>query len=141
MVDPTSPLLLLRRALATDMNANAIGVYKTTGSYLATERGIFTNGPTLPTTLDNCIVLTSLPSIPEDRANLIHRIQIFGRVDGNNIAAENLEQLIFARYDHSHGIPTGFNISWMSRFSTLQFEPDSSGRASFAATYYLRGRR
>lgn len=141
MADPTSRLLILRRALAQDLHEQGIGIYKPAGDYLATERGIYTNGPALPTTGDDCIVLTSLPSIPDGRADITHRIQIFGRVAGNAIAAENLEQLVWERYDHTENLPAGFNISWTHRFSMLMFEADSSGRSAFAATYHLRGRR
>lgn len=144
MVDPTSPLLLLRRSLAQLLEDNGHGVYNADGAvYAAGVRGIYTNGPTLPTITgsDNCIVLTSFPSVSEGRANLIHRIQIYGRVKGNSIAAENLEQAIFADLDHAEGTPPGHHISWTWRFSTLMFEADASGRSAFVSTYYLRGRR
>lgn len=142
MADPVSRGLILRRALAQYFEDQSIGVYRSDGTnYTATERGIFTNGPTLPTTLDNCLVLTSLTSIADGRANMVDRVQVFGRVKGNNIAAENLEDLVFSRLDQKEGVPPGLHISWAWRFSMLQFEPDTNARSSFAATYYFRGRR
>ncbi|TQL46672.1 hypothetical protein FB562_2196 [Homoserinimonas aerilata] len=140
MADPLSPELLFRRGLAQFLHDKGHGVYKPVGSYTATERGIYTSGPTLPAA-DNCIVLTSLPSIADGRADLTHRVQVFGRVKGNNIAAENLEQAIFADLDHTENTPPSFYISWTHRFSLLHFEADSNGCSAFAATYYFRGRR
>jgi len=142
MADPTSRGLLLRRAIAADLAAAGIGVYRPDGpNYVNPERGIRTDGPNLPTTFDNCIVLTSLPTISDGRADIIDRVQIYGRVKGNSIAAENLEHAIWDRYDQKPYLFPAFGNSWTWRFSMLQFEPDTQGRSAFAATYYFRNRR
>lgn len=141
MVDPDSPELILKRALAQFLHDNGAGVYKAAGSYVATERGIFTNGPTLPTTLDNCIVLATRKPIADGRANLIFPVDVYGRVKGNNLAANNLAGLLFGLLDHKSNVPPGLDISWCHEFSRLDISADSSGRSAFSSTYYLRGRR
>lgn len=141
MADPDSQGLELKRALARYLHDEQAGVYKAVGSYLATERGIFTNGPDLPTTLDNCIVLTDRKPIPEGRSDLIFPIDVLSRVKGNRIAAGNLAGVLFELLDHKEGVPAGLHISWAWETSRLDYSADSSGRSSTIQTFYFRGRR
>ncbi|SFN66147.1 hypothetical protein [Mycetocola miduiensis] len=142
MADPVSQEVELKRALAQYLHDQQVGVYKAgTIPYTATERGIFTNGPDLPTTLDNCIVLTSRRPIPEGRSNLVFPIDILSRVKGNRIAAGNLAGFIFDALDHKEGVPPGMHISWAWEFSRLDYSADSNGRTASIQTFYFRGRR
>lgn len=141
MADPESPELLFKRALAQYLEDQGVGVYNDDGaSYASGVRGIYTNGPTLPTA-DNCIVLTSLKPISDGRANRIYRIQVFTRVKGNNISANNVAHLVWAALDHAENVPPGMDVSWVEEFSRLDFEPDSNGRSAVAQTFHFRGRR
>lgn len=142
MADPDSQELLIKRALAQYLEDRGAGVYRSDGtSYTASERGVYTNGPTLPTTGDNCIVLASRKPIADGRANLIFPIDVYGRVKGNNLAAGNLAGLIFTLLDQKSNVPPGMHISWCYEFSRLDISADSNGRCAFASTYYFRGRR
>lgn len=141
MADPDSQELLLKRGLAQYLHDLSIGVYKPVGSYGASERGILTNGPDLPTTLDNCIVLTSRRPIPDGKANLIFPIDTLSRVKGNRIAAGNLAGLLFDTLDSKENVPPGLHISWCEEISRLDYSADANGRSSTIQTFYFRGRR
>lgn len=141
MADEISPELELKRALAQFLHDNGHGVYKPVGAYTATERGIYTNGPTLPTTGDNAIVLTTFQPVSDGRSNLLFRVQIFLRLKGSNITVGNAAAGIRADLDHKEGVPPGLNISWCESVSRLDFEPDSNQRAAVAENYTFRGRR
>lgn len=149
MADPDSPELLFKRALAQYLEDQGCGVYNHDGAnYTLGQRGIFTNGPTLPTGTqaqpklhDDCIVLTSLKPISDGRGNLIYRIQAYTRVKGSNITAGNAAALVTAAIDHKENVPPGMNVSWAESFSRLEFEPDTSQRSAVAETFHFRGRR
>lgn len=136
-----SPELEMKRAIAQWLNDESFGVYKTVGSYAPSQRGIFTNGPTLPTTLDECIVLTSRKPIADGRADLVFPVQFFIRVNGNSIAAGNAAGDLWRRLDQRSNIPPNRNVSWAWEFSRLEFEPDTNGRSAVASTFYFRARR
>lgn len=140
MADPVSQELELKRALAQYLHDKQVGIFKP-GAYLATERGITTNGPKLPTSYDECIVLTSRRPIPEGRSNLIFPVDVFSRVKGDSNAAGNLAGLIFETVDHKENVPPGLHISWAWEFSRLDISADSSGRSATLQTFYFRGRR
>lgn len=138
--------VLFEKALAQWLDDQNLGLYKPTGSYTAAEAtltapGITTNGPDLPTTFDNCLVLTSLDPIVDGRANFVWRIQIVGRLKGTKTQAKDLLWNLRVALEHKQNIPPGFFISWVSVFSSLMFTADSSGRHSFSLTVYFRGRR
>lgn len=141
MPDPDSPELILKRALAQYLHDEEAGIYRPTTPYLASERGILTSGPTLPTTIDNCIVLTSLQPIAEGRADMIWRIQAYTRVKGSNVAAGNAAAFVSSLIDQKEDVPPGLHIAWAWSFSRLEFAPDSNGRSAVAETFYFRGRR
>lgn len=140
MADPDSYAILFKRALAQHLADSGAGVYKTT-AYAATDRGILTNGPTLPTTLDNCIVLAWLTPIPDGRADMTYRVQVTSRVKGNSIAAENFAAVIASVMDQKQNVPPGLFVSWCSLFSELPFSADASGRCGTAQTFHFKGRR
>jgi hypothetical protein len=145
MPDDSYPVLL-ERALAQAIHDSSVGFYKTSGAYTTAEAtlarpAIHTNGPDLPTSIDNCIVITQLEPMIEGRGNIVWRFQIFSRVKGTKVQAKNLAWALFKLLDHKQGIPAGFHISWVWMFSQLAFTADSNGRHSTAQTFYLRGRR
>lgn len=144
MADPDSYAIIFKRALAQHLEDHAAGKYRSDGTnYLSTERGIYTSGPALPTVTgsDNCIVLTWLAPIADGRANMLYRVQIFSRVKGNSIAAENLAALIAKALDQLQNIPAGQNVAWVELTSELAFTADASGRCATAQTFTFMGRR
>ena len=138
--DPDAYPIIFRRALAQFLADQGVGVYST-GAYASTDRGIYTNGPTMPTTLDNCIVLSWLSPIADGRANMLYRVQVMSRIKGSSIAAENLAALIAAPLDQKANVPPGFNVSWCELFSSLALSADSSGRCATSQTFHFTGRR
>ncbi|MDJ0337470.1 hypothetical protein [Cryobacterium sp. PH31-O1] len=144
MADPTSYALLFRRALAQHLEDAGCAVYRDDGTdYLATERGIYTNGPDMPTApgSDNALVITSLTPIPDGRANMLYRVQVMTRLKGSSIAAENWAALITSAIDQKQNIPPGHNIAWAELFSEVAFTADSSGRRATSQTFHFMGRR
>ena len=143
---PDSYPVLFEKALAQAIDDANLGLYKSTGSYTAVETtvatpGIMTTGPDLPTTFDNCIVLTQLEPITDGRANIVWRIQLFVRLKGTKTQIKDLVWNLRVLLDHKQNIPSGFDVSWVWVFSQLFFTADSSQRQSAALTVYFRGRR
>ena len=140
MADPDAFPILFRRAVAQYLADHSVGVYTTSG-YAATDRGIYTNGPTMPTNGDNAVVLGSLSPIAEGRSNMLYRLQVLSRVKGSMIAAENLAALITGALDQREGVPAGFHISRCVLFAEVAFTADSSGRCMTSQTFHFTGRR
>lgn len=140
MADPDSYAILFKRALAQHLHDSEAGIYKAVGSYTATERGIYTNGPTLPTTGDNCIVLTWLSPIPDGRGDMIYRVQTMTRVKGSGIAADNAAAVVKGALDQKQNVPFA-DVSWCALFSELAYTADASGRCAVAQTWHFTGRR
>ena len=140
MADPDAYPIIFRRALAQHLADQGVGVYSTS-NYASTDRGIYTNGPEMPTTNDNAIVLSWLQPIASGRANMLYRVQIMSRVKGSRIAAENFAALIEAAMDQKQNVPPGMNVAWCELFSSLTLSADSSGRCAVSATYHFTGRR
>ncbi|MDY7542601.1 MULTISPECIES: hypothetical protein [unclassified Cryobacterium] len=140
MADPDSYAIVFKRALAQHLADQGVAVYST-GSYAATDRGIYTNGPTMPTTTDNCLVLTWLQPIADGRSDMLYRVQVFSRIKGNTIAAENLAGAITAVLDYKANVPPGMQVAWCELFSELLVTADSSGRCGTFQTFHFTGRR
>ncbi|MDJ0323170.1 hypothetical protein QMG61_05255 [Cryobacterium sp. PH31-AA6] len=144
MADPDSLAIVFKRALAQHLEDAGCGVYRSDGTaYLATERGIYTNGPDLPTAAgtDNCLILTWLSPVPDGRANMLYRVQVLSRLKGSRIAADNWAALIAKALDQKQNTPPGHSIAWTELFSELAYTADTSGRASTAQTFTFLGRR
>jgi hypothetical protein len=140
VADPDAYPILFRRAVAQHLADQGAGVYSA-GAYASTDRGIYTNGPALPTTLDNCIVLSWLSPIATGRAGMLYRLQVTSRIKGSVIAAENFAALIEAAMDQKQNVPPGLFVSWCELFSSLALSADSSGRCATIQTFHFTGRR
>ena len=140
MADPDAYPIIFRRALAQYLADQGVGVYSA-GAYASTDRGIYTNRPAMPTTVDNCIVLGWLTPVPDGRANMTYRVQIVSRVKGNTIAAENLAALITAALDQKQNIPAGHQVAWVELGPELAYSADTSGRCATSQTFTFLGRR
>lgn len=140
MADPDAYPILFRRALAQYLADQGAGVYSTS-NYASTDRGIYTNGPTMPTTNDNCIVLSWLSPIADGRANMLYRVQVMSRIKGSSIAAENFAALISGALDQKANVPPGMHVAWCELFSSLALSADSSGRCATSQTFHMTGRR
>jgi hypothetical protein len=140
--DPIAPEVTLRRTLAQYIHDQGMGVYKPAAPYVDTERGIYVTGnmPTVPGA-DNALVLRSLQSIADGRANKLYRVQIESRVKGNAIDAENLAGGLELILDQQEGVPPGLHISRCFLFSKLPISADSSGRPGTFQTFHFMGRR
>lgn len=141
--DPDAYPIIFRRALAQYLEDSGVGVYNSDGAnYAAGERGIYPKG-TIPTYAgsDNCIVENWLSPIPDGRANMLYRVQLFSRVKGDRTAAENFAALIEGALDQKQNIPAGHNVSWVELFSALALSADTSGRCGTYQTFHFSGRR
>ncbi|TFC59408.1 MULTISPECIES: hypothetical protein [unclassified Cryobacterium] len=140
--DPIAPEVTLRRTLAQYIHDQDMGVYKPSAPYVAGERGIYTTGD-MPVAAgsDNALVLRSLQSIADGRANMLYRVQIEYRIKGNGIAAENLGAGLDLILDQQEGVPPGLHISRCELFSFLPISADASGRTGGFKTYHFTGRR
>lgn len=145
MPDPDGYPILFLRNVAQYIEDQQIGTYKAAdeGNYTSAERGIYTNGPDLPTITgsDNCIVLSWLEPVADGRANMLWRVQCLSRVKGSRIAASNLAWRLRTAFDHKENVPPGMYMSWSEVFAELAYSTDSSGRCSTSQTLHFRGRR
>lgn len=135
---PDSPEIILNRALAQLLHDNNLAVYQPSGAL--PERGIRLDG-VMPTTRAEFTLLTPLRPIPDGRADMTYRTQIYTRRTGSPLTARTWAADLRAVLDQQEYTPTVLGISWAWEFSSIDFDPDSQGRAAVACTYHFRGRR
>lgn len=133
-----APEIILNRALAQLLHDNGLAVYAPTGAL--PERGIRLDG-VLPTTLNECTVLTPLRPIPDGRADITYRTQIYTRRKASILVVRKWAADLRAVLDQSEYTPSVLGISFAREFSGLDFEADTQGRTATALTYHFRGRR
>lgn len=132
-----APEIVLNRALAQLLHDNGLAVYAATS---IPERGIRLDG-VMPTTVDEFTLLTPLRPVPDGRADIIYRTQVYTRRKGSLLTARTWAADLRALLDQKAYVPAVLGISWAFEFSALDFEPDTQGRAAVATTYHFRGRR
>lgn len=135
---PDAPELILNVALAEMLHEHELAVYQPEGAI--PEKGIRLDG-VMPTTVDEFTLLTPLRPIPDGRANMVYRTQIYTRRKGSLNDARAWAADLRAVLDQKEYTPNVLGISFAYEFSALDFEPDSQDRAAVAATYHFRGRR
>jgi hypothetical protein len=133
-----APEVLLNRELAQLLHDAELAIYQP-GAKLP-ERGIRLDGK-MPTSIDEFTLLTPLRPLPEGRADLVYRTQIYTRRNGTLNTVRGWAAELRALLDQKAYTPVVLGISWAWEFSAVDFEPDTQGRAAVAATYYFRGRR
>ena len=133
-----APEIILNRALAQLLHDANLAVYKPTGAIV--ERGIRLDG-VMPTTVNEFTLLTPLRPIPDGRADMVYRTQIYTRRTGSALTARSWAADLRALIDQKEYTPSVLSISFAREFSALDFDPDSQGRAAVAATYHFLGRR
>lgn len=133
-----APEIILNRALAQLLHDHNLAVYKPTGAIV--ERGIRLDG-IMPTTVNEFTLLTPLRPIPDGRADMTYRAQIFTRRLGSPLTVRSWAADLRALLDQQAYRPNVLGISWSWEFSATDFDPDSQGRSATAATYHFRGRR
>jgi hypothetical protein len=133
-----SPEIILNRALAQLLHDNSLAVYAKTGTI--PEKGIRLDG-IMPTTVDEFTLFTPLRPIPDGRADMLYRAQIYTRRKGSPLTVRNWAADLRAVLDQKPRTPGVLGISWAWEFSALDFDPDTQGRSATACTYYFRGRR
>lgn len=133
-----APEIILNRALAQLLHDAGLAVYKPTG--VIAERGIRLDG-IMPTTVNEFTLLTPLRPIPDGRANMTYRSQVFTRRVGSPLIVRSWAADFRALLDQQAYRPNVLGISWAWEFSATDFDPDSQGRSATAATYHFRGRR
>ncbi|HWU31065.1 MAG TPA: hypothetical protein VN041_18440 [Microbacterium sp.] len=133
-----APEIILNRALAQLLNDHDLAVYRPEGAI--GELGIRTDG-VMPTTVSEFTLITPLRPIPDGRADLIYRAQIYTRRKGTLLTVRTWAADLRAVLDQAEYTPNILGISFATEFSVLDFEPDSQGRAAVACTYHFRGRR
>lgn len=133
-----APEIILNRALAQLLHDNELAVYNPTGTI--TEKGIRTDG-VMPTTINEFTLITPLRPIPDGRANIVYRSQIYTRRVGSPLTIRTWAADLRAVLDQQEYTPNVLGISWSWEFSAVDFDRDTQGRVATAATYYFRGRR
>lgn len=133
-----APETILNRHLAQLLHDNDLAVYEQAGAI--PERGIRIDG-VMPTTLDEFTLITPLRPIPDGRADMVYRAQIYTRRHGSLLEARAWASQLRAQLDQRAYVPRVLGISWSWEFSCMDFEPDTQGRSAVAATYNFRGRR
>ena len=133
-----APETILNRALAQLLDDHELATYDAEGAI--TERGIRVDG-VMPTTVNEFTLITPLRPIPDGRADLIYRAQIYTRRAGTLLTARTWAAGLRAVLDQAEYTPNVLGISFATEFSVLDFEPDTQGRAAVACTYHFRGRR
>lgn len=131
------PEIILNRALAHLLHAHELAVYQPTDAIPA--RGIRLDG-VMPT-IDEFTLLTPLRPIPDGRADMLYRSQIYTRRKGSPNDIRSWAASLRAVLDQKAYTPTVLGISWAWEFSALDFDRDSQGRVAVACTYHFRGRR
>lgn len=132
-----SPEKILNRSLAQLLHDNDLATYSLTGT---PERGIRLDG-VMPTSVNEFTLLTPLRPLPDGRADMIYRTQIYTRRKGSLLTVRDWAADLRAVLDQKAYTPNVLGISWAWEFSGLDFEPDTQGRSAVASTYYFRGRR
>ena len=132
-----APEIILNRAIAQLLDDAELAVYATSGAIPV--RGIRLDG-VMPV-IDEFTLLTPLRPVPEGRANLIYRTQIYTRRKASPLVTRQWAADLRALLDHAEYTPQVLGISWAWEESALDFEPDTQGRSAVAATYFFRGRR
>lgn len=133
-----APEISLNRALAVLLDAHGLAVYRPEGAI--PERGIRLDG-VMPTTVHEFTLLSPLRPIPDGRADMTYRTQIYTRRKGSILVARAWAADLRAVLDQTEYTPAVLGISWAWEFSGDDHEPDSQGRSAALATYYFRGRR
>jgi len=95
----------------------------------------------MPTTVNEFTLLTPLTPIPDGRADIIYRTQVYTRRVGSPLTIRSWAAELRALWDQKEYTPNVLGISWAFEFSALDFDRDSQGRVATAATYHFRGRR
>jgi hypothetical protein len=133
-----SPEKTLNRALAQLLDDWNLAVYQPTGTI--PERGIRADG-VMPTTVKEFTLLTPLRPIPDGRADMIYRTQIYTARIGSPLDIRDWAAELRGRLDQKAYLPGVLGISWAWEFSAIDFDPDTQKRSATAATYHFRGRR
>lgn len=132
-----APEIILNRALAQLLHDRGLAVYATAG--VIPPRGIRLDG-VMPL-IDEFTLLTPLRPLPDGRADMTYRTQIYTRRKGSVLVARNWAADLRAVLDQKEYTPAVLGISWAWEFSGDDYEPDTQGRSAAVATYYFRGRR
>lgn len=133
-----APEIILNRALAQFLHDHGLAVYNPTGPI--GERGIRIDG-VMPTSVDEFTLITPLRPIPDGRADMTYRAQIYTRRNGSLLTVRSWAAGLRAVLDQAEYTPNVLGISFASEFSVADFEPDTQGRSAVACTYTFRGRR
>jgi hypothetical protein len=134
---PDAPEVILNRALAQLLHDKGLAVYAPTGPI--PDRGIRLDG-TMPT-IPQFTLLTPLRPIPDGRADMTYRTQIYTRRTGSLQTVRQWAADLRAVLDQKEYMPPVLGIGWAWEFSALDFDPDTQGRSAVACTYYFKGRR
>lgn len=132
-----APEVILNRAIAHLLHGAALAVYTPTGVIPA--KGIRIDG--IMPTIDEFTLLTPLRPIPDGRADMLYRAQIYTRRKGSLQTVRQWAADLRAVLDQREHTPQVLGISWAWEFSALDFDPDTQGRSAVACTYHFRGRR
>lgn len=135
-----APEIILNRALAQLLDDSGLALNETKPDGTIPERGIRLDG-VMPTGVSEFTLLTPLRPNPDGRADIIYRTQIFTQRKGSPNTIRSWMADLRALLDQTEYTPNVLGISWAWEFSAIDFDRDTQGRVSAAATYHFRGRR
>lgn len=134
-----TPEMILNRALAQLLHDHDLAVYLPPPAAVP-ERGVRTDG-IMPTSVKEFTLLTPLRPVPDGRADMTYRTQVFTRRKGSLALVRGWAAELRRVLDQQAYTPTVLGISWAWEFSGLDFAPNTDGYADTVATYHFRGRR
>lgn len=134
---PDAPEIVLNRTLAQFLNDHNLAVYSPTS---VPEKGIRLDG-VMPTSVTEFTLLTALRPIPDGRADMTYRTQVYTVRKGSPNVTRQWAADLRAVLDQQAYPLQVLGISWVWEESAIDFDPDTQGRAAVACTYYFRGRR
>lgn len=135
-----APEVVLNRAIAQLLHEHALAVNETKPDGTIPERGLRLDG-VMPTGVSEFTLLTPLRPIPDGRADMIYRSQIFTQRKGSPNTIRSWMAALRGVLDQKEYTPNVLGISWSFEFSAVDFDRDTQSRVSAAATYHFRGRR
>lgn len=134
----TAPEPLLARTIAQLLAGWDLALYDPDAPLV--ERSTRTDGE-VPTTIQECTVITALPTVFDGRADALYRVQVFTRRTGNLPVVQEWAHALHTRLHNTEYTPNILGIAFASETSRLYFDPDTQKRSAVAVTYAFRGRR
>lgn len=132
----------LAKAVAGIIAGAGLGIYRTDGSeYIATDHGILVDKP-LPTSFDNCTLITPFERSRSGRTEVTYRVQVATRLKAANRSKAALRERadqIAALFDRREYTPPILGISYAAEYSRAFFDADTQNRVMVTQNFMFTG--